>query len=396
MGSRLIETGVLGGVPSPSAAALAEMQADNYILHARGGTLTRVAARKSRLPRDPQGHVQHITVARAPSGDIYVLQANLMSKSVDDGRTWKSYEHAHPLRKDPERQGGRGILAIADDGTFISVLFSNGPVAETDPAIAWASEDEGRTWRKRAEFATVSDAPFTERYETWIASVLVDGTILWGVHLRGPGPADNPLLPVYNRMELYASSDRGYTWERRGALPPWSCEGNIAPLPSGKLLAAIRYQRDRLPTDPEDIMETTGAAQFGANFPYKHVFLAESTDGARSWQDMRQLTTVHGQAYGTAASLSDGTVVVVHDTRYGPGAPSGRAMISFDEAGSWANEAYYTHYGEGASGYAESLALNDGALLTIVGTCDNPASKGSWDAAIGMSDLTAIRWTPER
>ena len=48
------------------------------------------------------------------------------------------------------------------------------------------------------------------------------------------------------------------------------------------------------------------------------------------------------------------------------------------------------------SGYAQSLALEDGVILTIAGTCDHQPAQGSWHDGMGKSDLTAIRWKPLR
>jgi len=112
----------------------------------------------------------------------------------------------------------------------------------------------------------------------------------------------------------------------------------------------------------------------GQTWPYKHVFLVDSDDEGRSWQNFRQLTTVFGQCYGYPAALSDGTVVVIHDTRYGPGPPSGRAMISYDEGETWEDEVYYLCEG---GAYSASVVLEGDVILTIVGE-------------------TAIRWKPVR
>jgi len=58
-----MDTGCLGGVPHPTEEELAAMQKDQYILHARGGKLTKVPAEKSQLPHDPKGHIQSETTA---------------------------------------------------------------------------------------------------------------------------------------------------------------------------------------------------------------------------------------------------------------------------------------------------------------------------------------------
>ena len=187
----------------------------------------------------------------------------------------------------------------------------------------------------------------------------------------------------------------------------WGSEGGTIQLPSGRLLATIRYGRPLLPTDPPDLTERTG----GMDRPYKHVRLNESGDRGRTWENLRLLTTVFGQCYGFPAALSDGTVAVIHDSRYGPGGvrpleiplneevpspgvPSGRAMISRDEGRTWEDEVYYLYYGDSDSGYSQSAVLDDGTILSIVGTCDYPEAATRWDGATGRSDLTAIRWRP--
>ena len=94
--------------------------------------------------------------------------------------------------------------------------------------------------------------------------------------------------------------------------------------------------------------------------------------------------------------LEDGTVVVVHDTRYGPGPQSSRAMISRDEGRSWEDETYYLCHGSRASGYTHSGVLDDGAILTLGGTSDRAdGATGSWNKWVGHADLPAIRWRLE-
>ena len=61
-----LQTGILGGVAGPSAEELTAMQKGQYILHARDGKLTKVQVQKSRLPHDPEGHVQSEWTAQSP------------------------------------------------------------------------------------------------------------------------------------------------------------------------------------------------------------------------------------------------------------------------------------------------------------------------------------------
>ena len=66
-------------------------------------------------------------------------------------------------------------------------------------------------------------------------------------------------------------------------------------------------------------------------------------------------------------------------------------MVSHDEGQTWQDEAYYMYYGAANSGYAQSVALKDGVILTIAGTAE---VGWSWATLVGKSDLTAIRWKP--
>jgi hypothetical protein len=186
-----------------------------------------------------------------------------------------------------------------------------------------------------------------------------------------------------------------FSWSAPSLFQEAAFESGMTELPSGGILAAIRHQRNRWPNephnDPPNIAELMrgGATDAGAKFPFKHVFLQNADyDGGTqtvTWdQDrFRQLTTARGQCYGDPVALSDGTVVLIHDTRYGPGENSGRAMISYDEGQTWKDEAYYVYYGAANSGYSESVVVEDGTILTIAGTQES-----------GVVDLTAIRWKP--
>ena len=151
------------------------------------------------------------------------------------------------------------------------------------------------------------------------------------------------------------------------------------------MIAAVRYQRPLLPTDASGLVEKNGGYK---GWPYKTVFLIDSTDGGRTWTAFRQLCTRFGQTRGYPAALGDGTVVVVHDTRYGPGGPGTRAMISRDEGSSWQDEVYYLDYSSAPGSYAASVVLEDDVILTVTGS--TRPGQGPWDPA----QMTAIRWKP--
>jgi len=365
----MLDTGVMGGVEPPSAEDLAAMHKGQYIFHARGGKLTKVPAQKSLLPHDPMGHVQILEIAMAPDGTVYVNQNSIMCKSTDAGRTWTSY-----ARQDSPQKGGKPIpdtkvfhynksFDILSDGTFVMNLGYDSDFGGERIVIC---TDEGRTWREISRFKI--PPKFKQSYVHSMTR-LPDDVLLLLIECRGHevdrGAQHVPLF-------AYRSTDKGMTWKGPSRVGKGS-EGGVAVLPSGKLLAAIRR---------------------GDAKPIKHLFLADSDDGGVTWKNYRQLTTVYGQCYGYPVALADGRVVVVHDTRYGPGPPSGRAIVSHDRGTTWQNEVYYLYYGSALSGYANSVLLKDGTVLTIAGSSEHEPAKYTWNEAIGHSDLTAIRWRP--
>ena len=376
-----MDTGILGGVADLTEADLKAMQQGQYILHARRGELEKVPADKVLLPRDPQGHPQAVNVATGPDGAIYVNQRTILCKSVDGGQTWSAWP----------RQADIGAIQILSNGTLIS-----GSGGDQAPIVFWASRDGGHVWEK------VSAIELPRAYHTWGLYGLFrlpDDSLLASVQCSSA--KFNGLDWASGTVQLFAyhSDDLGKTWGSPSKVCDWGSEGGIARTASGRLLAVVRHQRPVLPTDPPGLIEITARhfKEATGKLPprvYKHVFLADSEDNGRTWKNFRQLTTVFGQCYGFPAALADGTVAVAHDTRYGPGVPSGRAMISRDEGRTWQDEVYYLYYGEGGSGYNQSVVLNGRTILTIAGTTDYLPARQTWEAAIGRCDITAIRWHP--
>lgn len=203
---------------------------------------------------------------------------------------------------------------------------------------------------------------------------------------------------------MYRSEDGGMTWSAPSNFHDSFFEGGITQLPSGRLLASVRYQRERWPEDPDDMRGTRDGSPIWYDWmPFKHVFLLESEDDGKTWSEssFRQLTTSYGQNYGYPVALSDGTVVVVRNSGYRTGYPNdnryGLAMISFDEGQTWEDEAYYMYYGQHTAGQNQSVLLEDGTILTIGAISDREGwepARWSWAGGVGRADLTAIRWRP--
>ena len=399
----------LGGVPEPSREELATMQKGPYLLHARGGKLSRVPAEKTLLPRDAKVNVQRIHAAMGADGTAYLSHGSTLSKSTDGGKTWSSHE----LTLEASQNCSFRVLR---DGTFVGAAsltavrnfdkLSDRPEGDVDPAAVWvwASGDEGRTWEKLSEVDNPAGCP--QRYACTPCRL----------------PDDTLVLPVESRFEweqdptyVHRSTDGGKTWSgptgryaesavvKSGRVGPntgpgflggFCYETMIAPVASGKLLAVIRYHGPVVPQWP--LMDPRQRVF------YKTVFLADSEDQGVTWKSFRPLTNVHGQCHGFGAGLSDGSVVVTLDHRYPPGTPGNKAMISHDEGRTWEDEVYHISFAtvpEGQAGFSESVVLEDDTIVTIAATTDAsredemapPKGKG----ITGRTDVWAIRWKLE-
>ena len=381
----------LGGTGIPDIDTLQQMHASQYILHAAGGQLTRVDVEKSLLPHSNNTSPQAVTVDRGAGDLVYVQQPECLCKSTDGGRTWTS----RPIDRFEDGPGfGWKVLA---DGTFISVKCTTG-VGARGSATVWASADEGLTWNERAEIPVEmplpNGEPYSERYLHRGLNRLADDSLLWTVDVRNSEVTSHG---VYN----FLSTDGGHSWQGPGLMIDWGSEGGSTLLPSGRVFATMRYQRERLPSDSDEMYAPLGddpelvqnfMERFG-KIPsgFKNLFVMESADGGLSWTLPRMVCTVYGQTFGYPAAQSDGTIAVIHDTRYGPGSPGSRAMISRDEGRTWEDEVYYMDVTAFTGSYSASVVMDDDTILSICGS-----SKGvSWPQVKDDTDLYAIRWRPE-
>lgn len=369
-GSEMLSTQDLGGVVI-TVNDLKAMQANDYILHACDGKLKKVPVQKIMMPLDPKGHYQILDFVLAPDGTIYAAQTTILSKSNDGGKTWEHFQ------RDPDHMR---LLQVTEEGRFLNIT--------QPPPTIWASNDAGITWE---QLSRIDVSPLTEVVVGSSMTRLKDGTLMvpvmdiarWGGEWAGsPGR----ILTLF----VFRSKDGGRTFPYRSVLCDWGGETNIAALPSGRLLAAVRRQRPRLPEDPPELYKRTGASEGGHVF--KHLFLVDSEDGGITWTNLRQLTTVFGQCHGAAVGLSGKRVVVAHDHRYPREMGSGRAMISYDEGQTWADEAYYLSHGTGAS-FPRHITLDGEEILTFMGTYSGEVGKG-WDYLTGRSHFMIIRWKP--
>ena len=367
----MLSTHNMGGM-SVQPSELAEMQANDYILHGYDGRLQKVSVDKIRLPLDPQGHTQRLCMVQAPNGTIYAAQHTLLHKSTDGGETW---EH---LTRDPNVCGGWRLQF--DDHT--AMLNVSHPAPDAPPTV-WASLDEGGTWRQIGQI----DVGTPEMLSLGFSMTrLDDGTLLVPVLVGADRIGNREAAEAGPAVcRIYRSCDGGRTWPEYSVLGEWCCEVNVTQLPTGRLLASIRYQRPSLP----DLLERTGALAAGHTFSYKHVFVAHSDDSGRTWAEPRQLATVLGQCYGYGVGLSNNRTVAVTDHRYPREMSGARALVSHNDGETWQDEVYYLSHGN-AAGYAATICLDGEEMLTLTGSCYGDVN--SWDNCVGNTDFVLIRW----
>ena len=306
---------------------LRQMQAGEYILHARDGKLEKVQVHKVRLPVDPKGHYQGLSLIKSPDGTLYASQTTVMSRSTDAGKTW---EH---LERDVQPN-----LQFTRDGQLLAIRHDDQQPG-ANPTI-WSSSDEGLNW---AQIGHINVSAFNRVSVGASMISLQDGALVVPIKHRASTTYEWP-----NPLYTFRSTDGGRTFPKHNLVGPWlSGETNLTELPSGRLLAVIRHQ----PGPPDQPAKR------------KTLFLADSANGGSTWTNLRKLTTEYGQCHGAAAGLSGDRVVVAHDHRYPRQAGSCRAMVSHDGGQNWLDEVYYLCHGNSA-GYPRHVTLDADEILT--------------------------------
>lgn len=385
------DTSALGGVPVPSDEEHEAMQRGQYILRAHRGSLTKVPVEKIVLENDPRGHPQVQRMLKGPGEVLYIFGGSLMYKSEDGGRSWSSSATGAP--QDP-------YLQVMADGSF--VLVRHYDAGQADGLSVDISTDEGRSWKNISRLSFRMDVPVAALH---MLHRLEDDTLLCGVTTpllkTGKGEIswlteDTTDVQSYvsgsNSLYIYRSFDRGRTWSDPIFVTHWGTEGGMASRPgSNRVVMVARFQRPLLPGDPPELTPTGAHSD-----SYKNTCFHTSDDKGLTWSPPRLLTTLYGQCFGFPVMQNNGTVVVVHDTRYGPGPAggNGRAMISRDEGKTWEDETYYMYYGTAITNYSQSVVLSDDTIVTVGGASDHPPGRYEYHACYGYADQTVIRWRP--
>ncbi|MBQ8578966.1 MAG: exo-alpha-sialidase [Clostridia bacterium] len=230
------------------------------------------------------------------------------------------------------------------------------------------SEDYGMTWSEK--IWTPISAPHGP-------SLCRDGTLLYlgkehylPDKMGVPGNTADALL-----ISAYASTDGGYTWEKRGDLTKpaelhWDNfhEPHVIELDDGTLYGMIRAQGN-------------GVAHGFTMYSTK------SKDGGRTWTEWESLGISGSPPH--LLRHSSGALICVYGRREAPFGE--RAVVSWDNGETWTEDYDLDHRAEGGDlGYPASVELDDGSILTVYYQKYYDETTGKYD---GKCSILYTRWT---
>ena len=325
------------------------------------------------------GPVVQPCLAMGPGDELFVsgYRGHVLN-SRDGGRTWFLLCVAPPLAPPlppgcelayHDVPGGVTIggcevggIGATREGTLLLVWTTSfrargeadDPEETSRVAYVTRSEDHGKTWEAGSP---IDPSPArTVGANQGNVSQLADGRVL--VQLIAPSVTGTTSAWT---QALYVSGDDGRTWVRLSQLGQ-AAEPHILETEPGRMLAALRYQRDKTADDPADLAtaydrdvwmdfahgqgEWAEPTDAGVRI-YQHTALATSGDGGLTWSTPRIVTGLLQQS-ASLLQLSDRALVLTF------GRPGQRFMLSYDEGETWSRAVYQLHHtGE----YARSAAL---------------------------------------
>lgn len=345
-------------------------------------------------------------VRRDRAGNFNVAGPGLEDRifhSADGGHQWSGTPfdlgmERFDLVQHPQRDSKEGWIAaftILRDDTFLMMLMPSNH-RRNDRSFMARSSDHGATWS--VEQMDVDVRPYKSVAGGNADMIeLADGTVLLTIDTfyYSEEERDGPMPPILKSPYacVLRSTDGGRTWPQKNEVVHFGAEVHLLELPSGKVMAAIRKQRnDRFPGDPADILTAMRATGYDPDYTgfeepieagtafYKAVYISESTDGGRTWVNERRVSG-YEQCSGELTLLDDGqTLVLQYDSRYHDRfAMAGvRARVSHDQGQTWSDEEYVLGEGEN---YPGAIATSDGGLMTV---CPHK----------NMGPIQAVHWRP--
>ena len=394
-------------------------QPDEIVIE-RDGKLDSLPCERIRFDYPEQDGRSEVCMGRAQNGDIYAAviatigtggtpskPSQRLFRSVDGGLTWTSQPVSMP--------GGYGLVAftVLNDGTLLAARGGAGGYRPPIDISIIRSSDQGKNWKR---ISVISADPYESIGEGFLSlTQLSDDTILFPV-LRSNSASEGEGQVPNSAHHVFRSADAGVTWQGGdpngkmvttcGEGPDATCTGlggtfqdccetHIIELKNGNLLGVFRYQHlGHQPNWLAAMTERWGGDVDRVGGMFKHVFLGDSEDAGRTWKDLRPLLDikgkpllVFGQCHGQLVKLPDNRVVLVHDNRYPRERCETTGRISADSGRTWSREVYHLLAG---SGYAASVALEDGTIVTVAGATRYDES----GQPIEPWNTQAIRWKP--
>ena len=311
-------------------------------------------------------------VVRGPGQELFTAgTGGEVFHSEDLGRTWS------PLATSPSLspavpEGHRSEcsscgLGVTDKGTILLVWYrryhdGRGHGSQTHQMDTWMTRscDRGQTWEATER---LDPSPFDVICDQATLVQSSDGRLIvpfrvqaWSRKGREVSSSESAFHSI-----VYSSEDDGRTWSQHARFPDHSPEPDLLELPSGEILAYIRYQRGKLPEDPPELAADqrlysgSGAPTDLGQTVFQHSAFSASTDGGKTWSTPR-LVTASAQQSGSLVRLSDGTLVMTFG-RYGQ-----RFMLSYDDGQTWSRGVYQLNR---CGQYARSVVLDDDTVVTV-------------------------------
>lgn len=335
-------------------------------VHRPLGTLP---AERLRLPTPDADWKLTGRVGRLDNGTIIAGFGSYLYWSKDDGRNWEG----RWLQNLPDADGPTNLRAfgVASDQILLAHDLTSLPEVDIPDRQTFRigisrSSDLGETWTCPGPLEIPKPYTFLAGDGNHIVE-LPDGTLL--AALDAANHRVTAFQTGWLAQVFFRSHDGGVSWGDVTLIKDTAAEVGLLPLAGQSVLAACRGMSNPV---------------LGG----KTIQLRWSSDAARTWSEPQQLTTVFGQAHGDLARLSADTIVAVYENRYPVSQPDIRARISHNLGKTWERELYILADGVG---YAGSVGLDDGTIVTVTGdgqmTAGKPTGRGY--------TLQAIRWKPK-
>jgi hypothetical protein len=344
------------------------------------------------------GPVLQPSVAMGPGQELFTVGRNgQVFHGQDSGKTWALLCTSPPEinPKVPEGfklwpgMGGKqsigGIpvlnmestgIGVSERGTLIltwCMSYNDGRTGkpledETFHVVSWMtrSEDRGKTWTATE---LLDSSPYDKIVDQCTVIQLSDGRLMVPLRVEACSRPGKPvsISEDFFRSFIYTSSDDGKTWPKFSKFTDHSPEPHLLEMPSGKIVAALRYQRSKVPEDQPKLggchydvpgqrnESITGGATAVGRTLFQHTAFTFSEDGGKTWATPRLITGTLQQS-GSLVRLSDGTLALIFG-RWGQ-----RFMLSYDEGKTWSKTVYSLN---GTGEYARSVALEDDTIVTL-------------------------------